>query len=147
MITAGPAPLTPVPIVVKIPPPIMVPKPMATRSFAVSARRRILREPSWRNFSASVVAKSSLQIDIPATVRALCFRRPAGLIPAMFRYAKRVVDPSRPDEERVGEAIEVDQAVGHRRVFLIDQSHQQPFCATANGARKVQLRRSEERRV
>jgi hypothetical protein len=37
--TAGPAPLTPVPIVVKIPPPIIEPRPIATRSFAVSARR------------------------------------------------------------------------------------------------------------
>src|ERR1700681_254780 len=56
--TAGPAPLTPVPIVVKIPPPIIVPKPMATRSLAVSARRSVLLLLCSRNFSTELVANS-----------------------------------------------------------------------------------------
>src|SRR5579862_3870679 len=140
MMTAGPAPFTPVPIVVKMPPPIIVPRPMATRSFAVSARRRILRVPSSRSFSASVVAKSSLRNDIPATVRALCFRRPACLIPDVLGNLQRVVDPSRPYEECVGKPIEIDKPVRNCGFFLIDQSYEQSLCTAANRARKVQLR-------
>src|SRR5260370_41140329 len=62
--TAGPAPLTPVPMVVKIPPPIMVPKPIATRSLAVSARRSLLLLLSSRSFSTELVAKSEDTKDI-----------------------------------------------------------------------------------
>ena len=62
--TAGPAPLTPVPMVVKMPPPIIVPKPIATRSLAVSARRKILRRPSSRSLSTLVVANSWETKDI-----------------------------------------------------------------------------------
>ena len=69
MMTAGPAPLTPVPIVVKMPPPIIVPSPMAMRSLAVNARRRILRLPSSRSLTTLVVAKSRDVKDIERSLR------------------------------------------------------------------------------
>src|SRR5580704_13928471 len=65
MITAGPAPLTPVPMVVKMPPPIIVPRPMAMRSFAVSARLRMRPFAAIsRSLSTLVVAKSREAKDI-----------------------------------------------------------------------------------
>src|SRR5487761_2648039 len=69
MMTAGPAPLTPVPMVVKIPPPIIVPKPMAIRSLAVRTRRKILRALKARSFSTSVVAKRRCRKDITRAIR------------------------------------------------------------------------------
>jgi hypothetical protein len=55
---AGPAILTPGPIVVKIPPPIIVPRPTAMRSRAPKARLSVLRRLSFRSRSSDVVAKS-----------------------------------------------------------------------------------------
>ncbi len=64
--TAGPAPLTPVPMVVKIPPPIIVPSPIAIKSLPVRIRRRIFPLLSWRSFSTELVAKRRWVNDIPA---------------------------------------------------------------------------------
>ncbi len=71
--TAGPAPLTPVPIVVKMPPPIIVPRPMATRSLAVSARRSLLLLLISRSFSTELVANRVETNDMrPGFARRLC---------------------------------------------------------------------------
>src|SRR5580704_1966381 len=141
--TAGPAPLTPVPIVVKMPPPIMVPSPMATKSFAVSARRRILRVPSSRSFSASVVAKSSEKNDTRASLRSsapLPCRRLAGGIPDVLGNAKHVVDPTRPNKERIREPIEVAQRLERRLLVVIDERDQEALGAAADRSCEVELR-------
>src|SRR5579871_1097925 len=145
MMTAGPAPLTPVPMVVKMPPPIIVPSPIETRSFAVRARRRILRVPSSRSFVASVVANSSDRNDIPASFRSarradLRFGRFIRWVPEMIRSAERVVDPARPHEERVGEAVEKAQCGVAGSVLALPQRDGEALGAAADRPRELQPR-------
>src|SRR5579863_10352857 len=143
MMTAGPAPLTPVPMVVKIPPPIMVPRPIDTRSRAVSARRRILREPISRSFVASVVANSSDRNDIPASFRSVLspdlrygwfIRR----IPDVVGNPERVVDPARPDEECVGKTVEKAEPGLAGCILAFSQRDGEPLGATADRPRELE---------
>ena len=58
----------------------------------------------------------------------------------MLGNAQRVVNPTSPDEERVGKTVEKYQRILRTGLFAVEQRHGATFGAAADRAREMKLR-------
>ena len=58
----------------------------------------------------------------------------------MFGLAKRVIDPACPDEECIGEPVEIPQRIRRNAFAFLEERDDEALGATADRARDVKLR-------